>query len=53
MKYQIYLGISEMQPNFKLRSRLKIVQTERKCKSQRVKVVEKFTFLLLNEAEIQ
>ena len=29
MKYQIYLSISEMQPTFKLRSRLKLVQTDR------------------------
>ena len=32
-KYQIYLSISEMQPNFKLRSRLKVVQGERKTKT--------------------
>ena len=31
-KYQIYLNISEPQPNFKLRCRLKIVQAERKSK---------------------
>ena len=31
-KYQIYLSISEMLPTFRLRSRLKLVQTERKCK---------------------
>ena len=30
MKYQIYLSISEMPPTFRLRSRLKIVQTKRK-----------------------
>ena len=32
MKYQIYLSISEMPLTFRLRSRLKLVQTERKCK---------------------
>ena len=31
----------------------KLVQGERNTKSQRAKVVEKFTFLLLREAEIQ
>ena len=32
-KYQIFLRISEVQPNFKLRSRLKVVQGERKTKT--------------------
>ena len=31
----------------------KLVQTERKCKFRRAKVVKKFIFLLLSEDEIQ
>ena len=45
-KYQIYLNISEPPPNFKLRSRLKVLQVERKSKFQRVNVIEKLTFLI-------
>ena len=53
-KYQIYLSISEPQPIFRAReASTKVVQGERNTKSQRAKVVEKFTFLLLSEAEIQ
>ena len=41
----VYLSFSEMQPIFKLQSRLKLVQTERKTKFQRVKVEDILVFL--------
>ena len=48
-KYQIYLNISEAQPNFcECEASTKISGTERKNKFQRANVMEKFTFLLLN-----
>ena len=49
-KMQVYLQFSEPQPNFKLRSRLILVQGERKCKFQRVNVKKALAFSLLNEA---
>ena len=45
-KKQVSTSERNPPPNFKLRSRLKVLQAERKSKFQRVNVIEKLTFLI-------